>query len=921
MLSRKLLPAALLLLAAAVAAGTTTYEVGCIKTGDYEVDTTDIVHVNFGFSAISPVLPNFPTASRGNLIYSPAYAAVWDQPLRFTVRLDHHAPRQRWLIGRYVCTLYVNGTARDSRSYELVEETPEWKTTTITFVVPPTAAIYYDFKMVEVSKPLGGAYCASLPDPYTWPSCPIFRARPNVVTTNYHDWKALMVNGYRPGDVVEAYGVEAKIPDPWKYGIDSDVGTFSYVQIDGSVRSPDVKGAPVVSSVSLHMVGMPKRWGSVTVIGAQTPIYVVKYMQTREYPTEVCRPPGCIVLGPDIFYDPECELYVFAAAVKSGATMTETAQFDLHPLRPSEIRLPWGSVMKTTVGVWWWGVQGRINVDFGTVYPRVINSPTYYERLGENKKLVAVPGHWSFKVAFGVDEYVSSIVLSGYGRPRPYFIQISAPSDGQAYSPAVMCTYNEGGMLHGRFYHVYLRTSFWITPALYSFYRDLTGGRHPDLLHFLYGEPTTYRWGGGAAVETGMVTVRTDRYYDGTTADAAGSHMLYYVSGILPTDATALFLGWNVRQTSGGGGGNRTYHWLVWLVPTTACRSMFCMSLSPEVLGPLPPFVGDRALPNAGYSIMLMYIGEAGRHRVKIYVEDGYVVSSGPPINVTRARNYKLVEIDKEWRPFEAVVVGPGWWVPYRQLGPCETMPVNASSIYATPDRLGPVKIIVEDNGANSTYVFYVTNDVGYRITTRTPAPASITATPFNITAYVMLSGVPYYHAVYGHGEGGRLSPPACLSTWYNNTFPASQLMFSGDFWGSFGLANTLLKPVNIQYVYTKPRLELVEPWRGLVRVRANGPVAGFAFYAQRNGTWVKIDEVTTRVGNEYRGCILVNVSKIFPWDPILVLPLVEQELTTRPGDVITIWRPETALLFKTWADLVGYPKGARSELAVIRTC
>jgi hypothetical protein len=129
------------------------------------------------------------------------------------------------------------------------------------------------------------------------------------------------------------------------------------------------------------------------------------------------------------------------------------------------------------------------------------------------------------------------------------------------------------------------------------------------------------------------------------------------------------------------------------------------------------------------------------------------------------------------------------------------------------------------------------------------------------------------------------------------------------------------LKPVNIQYIYSKPQLELVEPWRGLVRVKAEGPVAGFAFYAQRGGTWVKIGEVSTKVGNEYRGCALVNASRIFPWDPVLVLPLVEQELEAAPGSTVAIWRPETALLFKAWADAVGYPKGARSVLAVVRRC
>jgi len=122
------------------------------------------------------------------------------------------------------------------------------------------------------------------------------------------------------------------------------------------------------------------------------------------------------------------------------------------------------------------------------------------------------------------------------------------------------------------------------------------------------------------------------------------------------------------------------------------------------------------------------------------------------------------------------------------------------------------------------------------------------------------------------------------------------------------------LKPVQIRYVYTKPQLELVEPWRGLVKISADGPVSGFAFYAQRGGTWVKIGEAAG-------SCLLVNASRMFPWDPILALPLVEQELDAAPGSTVATWRPETALLFKTWADVVGYPKGARSALDVVRRC
>jgi hypothetical protein len=365
------------------------------------------------------------------------------------------------------------------------------------------------------------------------------------------------------------------------------------------------------------------------------------------------------------------------------------------------------------------------------------------------------------------------------------------------------------------------------------------------------------------------------------------------------------------------------YSWRVSLVPTAACRPMFCAALSPEVLGPLPPVIGDRALPGMGYSVMITL---EGRHCVdlivRIYVEDGYVVSSDPSIRVTRVRNYKLAEIDRHWYGYETIVIGPGWWVFYQPHGPCETMSIRASSIYVTPNRTGPLRITVEtieiswDGSTRTyirTYVCRITDDIEYSISTRTPAPAPLTGTPFNITVHVLLDGAPYFHYMYGFGEGSRLAMPSCVPARIGSA-RTSQLAISGDFWGSFGLANMPLRPVNVRYIYSKPRLELADPWRGLVRVRADGPVAGFAFYAQRGGTWVKIGEA--------RGsCILINASKMFPWDPILALPLVEQELTARPGDAVTLWRPQTALLFKTWADVVGYPKGARSELKIVGTC
>jgi hypothetical protein len=96
------------------------------------------------------------------------------------------------------------------------------------------------------------------------------------------------------------------------------------------------------------------------------------------------------------------------------------------------------------------------------------------------------------------------------------------------------------------------------------------------------------------------------------------------------------------------------------------------------------------------------------------------------------------------------------------------------------------------------------------------------------------------------------------------------------DYWGEAELWARL----NFMNSFAKPRIELVDPWKGLVKISADGPVAGFAFYAQRDGAWVKIGEAGGR-------CILVNASRIFPWDPILVLPLVESRAWPRG---LAIW-------------------------------
>jgi hypothetical protein len=264
-MSRLLLAIAVLLLLATVAAANATLT--CTVESSYTVDTTDDISVSFDFTSIAPVF-----SGSGLVGYTTSYAylyeavgsAQWDKPLEFKVTLEHYAPNQRWRIDKYKC-VYNNSGNVEVRYYGVVAQTPQRKTTTITFTVPPTAADYSGSTSVKVSQPFGNGYCSETPTVESWPNCPAFEAEPNKVSVEYpKSWQALQVNGRRPGDVVKAYGVNATIPDPWEYGLDPvNMVTLSFVRIDGSnVYEPKyARDVPVSSSVYFYAVGMPKHVG------------------------------------------------------------------------------------------------------------------------------------------------------------------------------------------------------------------------------------------------------------------------------------------------------------------------------------------------------------------------------------------------------------------------------------------------------------------------------------------------------------------------------------------------------------------------------------------------------------------------------------------------------------------------------------
>jgi hypothetical protein len=351
----KLILAALLLLVINVAAGNVTLT--CTVVSNYTVDTTDRIGVGFKFGSVAPVFPgNIFIKATGNLVYSPVYRAQWNRPLMFNVTLEHYVPFQSWRIDRYRC-VYNNSGKVEVRYYDVVAQTPKKRRTTITFTVPETAAAYERKTSVPVSKPLRGFYCSAPPTVETWPNCPAFRAEPNkVASVEYPEWQALQVNGRSAGDVVKAYGVNATIPKPWEYGIRSNVGTLSYVEIDGRRYGPDVRGAPVESGVYLYMVGMPKRWGSVYLKEVSMPLYTYVSSWSWRPPTNSCMPPSCFVLNWTALTVCEGDNktavgYLAVAAVKTGGTLRGVPTF--VETSSSVVHLPLGSVINFRLAVRW----------------------------------------------------------------------------------------------------------------------------------------------------------------------------------------------------------------------------------------------------------------------------------------------------------------------------------------------------------------------------------------------------------------------------------------------------------------------------------------------------------------------------------------------------------------------------------------
>jgi hypothetical protein len=1013
-----------LALTALVWAQVTVENVTCTKIWGGNVNTTQGVPISFSFRTVGPVMgfdfnryyAFFTDTPKVTVWGTPFYnvtriymaeyvfSGEWDRDLTYSVTVEYWKPKP-WTLTRYMCTARLrhgNRTWTETRYYWLTNATPPRETSTITFTVPTNAVSHSETKTLYVSlRPdkFSSSYsplCTQLPDTSTWPSCTPFEGGNKVMqVSSPRFWEALVINGKRPGDKVEKYGVEAVIPSPLYY---TDNWLYGDYPVDTAIVSTDEAGSWSIYGMPLRGLwfgkwikvdvrAVPARWGYVEARPPKSvPLYISRIVGAPIGVDPRLRvfPPGRFIVGWGgnatwVGNEWVWEWTLLAVAYKTPLILTPYVALALDPLpslrgggyaligrTPVEVHMPLGSVAYLHAAVLWrLDARGGVWINsYPGTYLRAVDQQgrllaDYYEEAGEKAKLRYDAQRRDWPSATGIKWAGFAVAVDG--NYRTVTTAWYAPPDPCRQWPSQLlhCTYLQ---------HIFTKVNgTWVGYSrigrpgqqwpinriplvdwmVVNHYDPCQGFK--DFMNVVARDPTLYYWYQyhfsfwGFNPQTGdwdiegscrtkvphyvsmLGSVYRDPEYRNTTTTRGGLHhqtaqgnFYNYVFGVVEGDSRppgftdALPLGVASMVP------NSTSPWAMYLVPTTVCNSLICVDVRPALWGPAPGPVADLALPGAGYSFLLLYLGEPKQATVKIYVEMGYVVSRGRDgVEYRWVRSYKLHEVTKRWDFLDAVYVGPGWHHSYTPLPPCQPLNVDADAVYVTPvNWIGPIRVVVEDDEGRHHFVFFVSNDVSYRIKTATEAPLYFNAPRLDITILFYLGGVPYFHGVNAFGEGGRQTQFSCIPasvkarSLLGEVDYVAQLSATMDYWGEAELWARL----NFMNRFAKSRIELVDPWRGLVKVKADGPVAGFAFYAQRNGTWIKIGEAAG-------SCLLVNASRLFPWDPILVLPLVEQELTAKPGDVITIWRPETALLFKAWADVVGYPKGARSELKIVGTC
>lgn len=937
----------------------------CVKLGELQHNVVAPAVVNFQVEALAPlpglvavVYPGRPNATRmwGLSVREVPWVALaavvedaeWDRDLVFTATVGYYAP-EPWTLEEWTDGFHIIYRAARIPHKDYLK---------IDFVINKNAAGLKTQKIIYVSEIPPLPLCSAVYNTTEGRcGCSALDLHGEVRVTGPGTWMALRINGRRPGDVVEAFGVRAATPNPWLYTDTASIGGFPFgvtVETDMGTAALGAE-ARFVKRIDIRGFLVPAEWGYAEFVGPRPmPLLVSRVASIGTG----CSPPSCFLVGNAGNSTWVGAGWVWRGTLAAVASPSGVALVPYVAVRPRDVvdngtpaaalwrsvtvYMPLGSAWEFTPMVLWrldWGPRSAWVRSYPTALRVVDDRGELIDYMGlaaAGKLAYSLPDYYASlaggpmgpSVGLAVDGGVRRIRTAWYAAPDPcrggglpcissqhVFTKVNGSWTGYA---------QVGPRGDARWELRTLEISSWLVLS------NPVGGSFVDLMSLLLGDPH-YLFRHRYRVSSWEFSGATGDFDMPTVQEYPGPHMVSLVSRLVGDGRTTTEAGAPLNLTTYGAfydyvmigpegaeypGGwtdakplglpsspqvSGVGPWVVQLIPATACRSALCGGLDVELWGPFPSPVPSLALPVRGYAFAVIYVGRGEETGLRLYVErgavagpDGRLTEVGAGWDPLRGGGGLLAEVPRRaWRFGDAVFLGPGWWREATALAPCQVLRLGGVGLYVTPNWRGPVGLTLEtDSGARFNFVFFTSDRAGLEIRAVAEAPESFTTPSLNVTVGLRVEGVPLFHALTAFGEGGREVKGVCV-----DSGGFAQLTASGDYGGFV----ELLARVNISRRPLRPVLQLLDG--GLVRISAPAGLAahvrGYALYLNRGGTWLK---VAVLAGED----AVVNASRLWPWDPLLVVPLTEQRVDASDGESVELYVPAPVLVFRWWGG--GWP-------------
>lgn len=955
--------------------------VNCVRIGAFNyTGVPATATVGFNWKAYAPAWSQWGMIQMGNWLLSPLSSVQWNYTLFYNVTVQYI---DAWLVGNYNCTLtqvWQSGNKTyTTYQTEIVGRVDKeyWNSTVVSFKVGINEVSHVESKTVPIRE-YNAQYCSDLPTVSSWPNCASYYQQPSTKASLQKpgEWPALEINGlatganYTVGNVVVTLQkpymyTDSAGPDPvklysdtgqsglsvgFRYGVTAKGSAVprdtSTVEIDTySIQQPPnieiyyATGTNVNQAISV--AAKTYLWGTVErnlVLGYYT--FTEQEQQKFYY--------LCIYIGPP---DPS-----WCSWIKDGVTavlhttgfpqsVTGEPVFVYFPTLKAVTKVafqngpnfdissglsfivPYGSVL--TLGAAYHylipSANGIVASPYTTLAPEKRTWAIAWDNLTGIKRLWFQRGLVA-KVQLAVDNYTQNML----GRLGVLPLSFGGPLDtppttiGDIYSSAT-------------FTIKWLGTGDYAVPLVWNQIYDFgvkaltyIGSVESPWGVFNVANQSASLIGGPGEAKT-LVGLK----YLGATNLFDPGRFAPYLDLTLPTKIvnTVVNPGEGMSYVTGV-----TYNpiapyytspprWpgsdpmpvVIGFVPASACDTWYCTTPGVRVWGPLPREYAGVVMPNASYLMYVAfvnpYIGDTFGVRVWINKVD-FVFPNGTVVYGDQKHMKLLVDTGiRKWTPYQPVLLGPGWFRDASFLtSPCSSIYLGAVPYIFTPNYgfFVTVEAYTSSVSLKATYLIIAAKPV-LEVITNTTASANITAPTLNYTVRLwgetpMGQMFREWHLFPAFGEGGMWRDPVCSAS-TGDVYPEAQAVYSGDFRGYLEAAGV---EANITEAYSRPAFVVLDWDKGLVNISAPGPVYGYAFYVQRQGAWVKAAEVRGR-------WVVVNASRIYPWDPVKVVPLLSQDIFVQNGESVVVWRPAEALLFKTWADAAGYPPGAQSQVVIVK--